>query len=1048
MSLSEGSKFVFTTFLVLIGSILARPGGSDPSDPIFAARRHREAVSAPRAREAHARGPNRRPGSLKTNRIEGSAAATVEPEPWFSITWTAHAEGASDVTDQGTRTVVKRQVELSGSTIVRRFPDGSQDSFSYDITLHDEYDFVQTTPCLAVPGSIDREHQHLSVIDSGRYQGMDNSLGGQLLPPQQRGDGSWYLLNPLGGVAIGRLYTYAQDSDHVSCYGDKTVDNVEAQLGNYAVLAFPGDIEGDPEGVTFFKETSFVSPFSLDPPMNVHWSVTARRIADHDLTVERLEVTQGLQSMSNGIPLVRGRRTVVRAYLGVGKQNAPVSGVSGVLRGFAGSTPLGFTLPFNPGYEISAQRTPDWKKRNDTLNFEMPLTWTLYPALRLEVEINDSHRVFEDNFANNKLESNVTTTACQPVRIGYLPVHYDPPQGFSPSDPTAGIDVAQEFLRKVYPVAVGDLRYERQPGVSFYLDVTDAVGLGGRTLLHVLAQRLLTSSLPRPDRLIGWLPGNASANANGVANMPGISAWVFENADPDYWRATLAHEVAHTYGRDHTGLTTGGWHWFDVSAHTVQAANPGGELFDFIFGAASTEPKRWVAPETYNFLFDKICSGASAKTLGARSATVGDNLFVSGIVNNVSPPTGSLNPLYRTSTAPTHIPDPPLGGPGYCVTLKNVAGTVLAQYCFDVSFEIESTTPITRTTAPFALVVPYPAGLARLELGRGTNTVLSFRTPSANPPAVTLTYPNAPGLTLSGLQTVTWNASDPDGNPLTYSLLYSKDNGSTWSALGAGLTSTSYPLDFSELPGGAAARIRIQASDGFLTAQDDSDNSFTVGKKGPIVSIVSPPAGETFDAALPVFLQAAGTDLEDGSLGDAAFSWSSNRDGGLGTGQLRESLLSIGSHVITLTGTDSDGQTAIDTVALTVSGATSQAPGFYTVTPCRVADTRGTAGPWGGPALAAGIPRTFTIGGRCDVPPSAKAVSFNFTVVQATAPGYLTVYPGGSNPPLVSAMNFGAGQIRANNAILPLGPGGLLTVLFGQASGTVQLIIDVNGYFE
>ncbi len=105
---------------------------------------------------------------------------------------------------------------------------------------------------------------------------------------------------------------------------------------------------------------------------------------------------------------------------------------------------------------------------------------------------------------------------------------------------------------------------------------------------------------------------------------------------------------------------------------------------------------------------------------------------------------------------------------------------------------------------------------------------------------------------------MTWNASDPDGNPLAYSLLYSTDNGSSWTALASALTATSYPLDFSELPGGAAARIRVQASDGFLTAQDDSDNSFTVGKKGPNVSIVSPPPGDTFDVALPVFLQGGG----------------------------------------------------------------------------------------------------------------------------------------------------------------------------------------------
>ena len=255
----------------------------------------------------------------------------------------------------------------------------------------------------------------------------------------------------------------------------------------------------------------------------------------------------------------------------------------------------------------------------------------------------------------------------------------------------------------------------------------------------------------------------------------------------------------------------------------------GDDLWGFMREYADEDVETWASPETYAFIFDTLCSGAAAGSLKTQQATVGDNVLISGFVNDTVPPTGSLNPLYRTSTAPTYIPDPPLGGPGYCVKLKNGVGSVLAQYCFDVSFPREPPSMIAATRGSFGLVVPSPAGLARVELTRGTSTVLNFRTPSANPPAVTLTYPTAPGLTLSGHQTVTWNASDPDDNPLTYSLLYSKNNGSTWTALATALTATSYALDFSELPGGAAARIRVQASDGFLTAQDDSDNSFTVG---------------------------------------------------------------------------------------------------------------------------------------------------------------------------------------------------------------------------
>jgi hypothetical protein len=114
-----------------------------------------------------------------------------------------------------------------------------------------------------------------------------------------------------------------------------------------------------------------------------------------------------------------------------------------------------------------------------------------------------------------------------------------------------------------------------------------------------------------------------------------------------------------------------------------------------------------------------------------------------------------------------------------------------------------------------------------------------------------------------------------------------------------------------------------------------------------------------------------------------------------------------------------------------------------------VLDTRGSAGPYGGPPLSAGASRTFTIVGQCAIPPTASAVSLNLTVTGATGPGYLTVYPQGSAIPLASTINFRVGQTRANNAIVPLGTGGAIAIFYGQASGnTVHLIVDVNGFFQ
>jgi hypothetical protein len=122
--------------------------------------------------------------------------------------------------------------------------------------------------------------------------------------------------------------------------------------------------------------------------------------------------------------------------------------------------------------------------------------------------------------------------------------------------------------------------------------------------------------------------------------------------------------------------------------------------------------------------------------------------------------------------------------------------------------------------------------------------------------------------------------------------------------------------------------------------------------------------------------------------------------------------------------------------------------GYYTLTPCRVADTRDPAGPYGGPALAAGATRAFVMAGPCAIPAEADAVAVNVTVTQPTAPGYLTLYPLGVARPLASTINYGPGQTRANNAIVQLGSGDSIAVSCGQSSGSTHLIIDVVGYFR
>jgi YVTN family beta-propeller protein len=126
---------------------------------------------------------------------------------------------------------------------------------------------------------------------------------------------------------------------------------------------------------------------------------------------------------------------------------------------------------------------------------------------------------------------------------------------------------------------------------------------------------------------------------------------------------------------------------------------------------------------------------------------------------------------------------------------------------------------------------------------------------------------------------------------------------------------------------------------------------------------------------------------------------------------------------------------------------------FYTLPPCRVADTRKSTFPQGlgVPHLSGTVARDFPVLESSCIPMgiTPAAYSFNFTAVPYPAMGYplgyLELWPTGQQPANpVSTLNNLTGTIVANAAIVPAGTGGDITA---YASNDTDLVIDINGYF-
>ncbi|HEY3122639.1 MAG TPA: hypothetical protein VGK70_01080 [Thermoanaerobaculia bacterium] len=121
---------------------------------------------------------------------------------------------------------------------------------------------------------------------------------------------------------------------------------------------------------------------------------------------------------------------------------------------------------------------------------------------------------------------------------------------------------------------------------------------------------------------------------------------------------------------------------------------------------------------------------------------------------------------------------------------------------------------------------------------------------------------------------------------------------------------------------------------------------------------------------------------------------------------------------------------------------------FVAIASCRILDTRLAGGP-----ILSGVPRNVTLTGPpCGVPSGATAVSANFAVfdiVGASGNGVLTVFPAGTPSATMALVNWAPSSSQIDNAcIVPVGVGGEVTMTPQQGTGSVDVAIDINGYFS
>ena len=131
---------------------------------------------------------------------------------------------------------------------------------------------------------------------------------------------------------------------------------------------------------------------------------------------------------------------------------------------------------------------------------------------------------------------------------------------------------------------------------------------------------------------------------------------------------------------------------------------------------------------------------------------------------------------------------------------------------------------------------------------------------------------------------------------------------------------------------------------------------------------------------------------------------------------------------------------------------------FVPITPCRIIDTRVAGG-----AIAANTVRHFDVtavsnysfqGGdssNCNGAGAAgsfAAAAINFTVVTPSAAGYITAFPYLATQPLAATVNYTAGDVRGNFAVVRLDQGASADELSVYSFAQTHLVADIVGYYR
>ena len=739
-----------------------------------------------------------------------------------------------------------------------------------------------------------------------------------------------------GNTLTGNVYGILADvhgtaslvTAHNNCIAGNTtagiycsnVDNVIDATGNYWGHRTGPRHSANPDGLGDYIWGS-ATEIDFDPWLESHACYIS------GLEIAEIEVIQTVQTLSNTIPLVAEKLTIVRVYPDM---DAGFAAVDGTLTGSRDGATLG---TIQAAASIQAGSITDWDAAradiDTSLVFDLPQDW-LHGVVTLRAEATTAVMT-----GTAVMTTTVSFHERRPIKIAYIPA---PVNAWTEDHPITPEDILEVHRNLMARYPFGEVAYRIMPAVGHYADPNnvevDQAEVWVYSVIAGMTRRW--EIINNPDNVADYyitvygtditeftgswwyskepndIFGRAACGmryaghdcAVSLGTLMGLRPLIISpNAAPPPYNYVFPYEdnLTHEFG-------------YDIVNGEIQTP----DLYDLMAQEAMVSPLSWISDFHYEKVYLNLAPTAQVV---ASTVTTSDYLYINGLAG---PSDGRFYPVALLENSPQPDDVTPVDPAGeYCLRARNISTQLLESTCFNLDLTNISTGAEDKWTAFTAALTPNPDIYEILLLYNGG--LIARLTVPSNPPDVTLVSAHYDSVYQTAQ--IAWLTTPLDAHAaLRYHFHYSADNGATWIPIGVNIHPDKvnyfdgafhWGVQAAQITPGTQAKLRLIASDGFNETTVTSA-AFTVPDVGPWLGIVSPANNAVIDA-FPIVLDGYAYDVENGDRSEA-LTWTSNLDGLLGSGDnLSVAALSGGSHTLTLTADDGDGNIGTDTIHLTVS---------------------------------------------------------------------------------------------------------------------------------